>query len=133
MARDAGSIVTEVARCENWKNRVRTEYEIGRSWHSKWGFMAPESAKSNDSIDSFLTNTAKRSASSYISANLRDTVTRKHNNADAIDSFVETYITAHGGPRLYPKQEFKKPVLVSHDYGWRKNLERFGPLTIHLR
>lgn len=130
----SGPGVSEVANDANWRNRVKTEYGVGKVWKKNWGFLAAQPSRSSDALDELMLSTAKmHSCNSYIAANLRDTILRKHDTNDSIDNFVDTYVKAHGGPRLMPKQEFKRPVLASHTYGWRPTLETFGRVAIVLR
>mmetsp|Transcript_10156 Transcript_10156/g.18791 ORF Transcript_10156/g.18791 Transcript_10156/m.18791 type:complete len:133 (+) Transcript_10156:67-465(+) len=132
MASDLVQRVTIVASDQNWKTRVKTELEIGMHWKDNWGFLAQKS-NTNDSLDEFHQKESINPYHSFIEVNMRDSLRKKKlDSRDSIDTFLLTASSKYLG-RPLPKQEFKKPTITSHDYGWGSNLERFGRLTLTLK
>ncbi|KAG2451161.1 hypothetical protein HYH02_003769 [Chlamydomonas schloesseri] len=52
---------------------------------------------------------------------------------DSLDGFVAGYLPRDAKTRKLPAQEFRKPLTTNHNYGWGRNLEVFGQMTLVLK
>lgn len=72
---------------------------------------------------------------SYIAAKQRDSLrARRLVQQDSLDGFVNNYVAkANPMSRALPAEEFKQPLTSNHSYGWGRNLEVFGKMTLCLK
>ncbi|GIL55191.1 hypothetical protein Vafri_10769 [Volvox africanus] len=140
---------TPVADDWNWTTRIRNELGANKAWQRNWGFLLehpsgpqppqPAGGGGQDALTAFMQNASQAGSSpvplSYIAAKQRDSArARRQMQNDSLDGFVSNYM-AKASPmaRELPTKEFRKPLTTSHEYGWGRNLEVFGKLTILLK
>ncbi|EFJ41463.1 hypothetical protein VOLCADRAFT_98503 [Volvox carteri f. nagariensis] len=150
------SKITPVAEDWNWTARIRNELDANKAWQRNWGFLLEQpcrakpqqpiacngqmSADPHDALSAFMQSAAPASSSavplSYIASKQRDSARarRQMQQQDALDGFVSSYM-AKASPmaRELPTKEFRKPLTTSHEYGWGRNLEVFGRMTLLLK
>ena len=107
----------------NWRQRITSEIDAADSWTNEWGFLVE---KDGDT----LTNLAKIEAAKGETGEEGET-SKKDDESVFMTHFKRT---TKGFAKAYPQDQFKRPVLTSHQYGWNRNtLEIFGRLNMNMR
>ena len=107
----------------NWRQRICSEIDAADAWTNEWGFLVE---KDGDT----LTKQAQ------VEAAIGETSNAEKTEKMDKDSIFMTHFkrTTKGFAKPYPQDEFKRPVLTSHQYGWNPNtLEIFGRLNMNMR
>lgn len=128
------SPLSPVAEVLNWQHRVHSELNCNRNWKREWGFLAQGTEA--DSLDLYRSRsgTSTPPAATYIAAHKRrEEAAAGTTCSTPLDKTVPIQTTRDSAIRKAPKEEFAAPLTTSQQYGWGKNLETFGRMTLTLK
>ena len=99
---------------EIWKQLIETELKTAANWECQWGFLKGERRLSRDSK---LGSSAFAPSLPSLTTGPKAALSRtKLDRSQALLSRLTDT----------PQQRYGRPVITSHEIGWRPSIERFG-------
>mmetsp|Transcript_29005 Transcript_29005/g.76676 ORF Transcript_29005/g.76676 Transcript_29005/m.76676 type:complete len:134 (+) Transcript_29005:55-456(+) len=98
-----------------WKQLIENELKTAAEWESNWGFLKAESGPGGAPLRKATPSGLAAAGRSMVGGSSASGYHPDNDRAAAVISARKT-----------PKERFSRPVLTSHEMGWRPSLEKFG-------
>ena len=97
-----------------WKQLIETELKTASNWEAQWGFLKGERKLSSRMHGSASAPSLNVSATQMQTSTFRIPA-KKDRSAQLLSRLLES-----------PQQRYGRPLITSHEIGWRPSIERFG-------